>query len=73
MKRSHARSLIFTYIYLAVGCVTVGTAMTFLLLFACRYFGIDVLKNPWLLAIPPVFSLILNVLSIELYYKISKR
>ena len=72
MKRSRYRSLILTYIYLAAGCVTVGTAMTFLLLFACEYYGIDIFKNLWLLAVPSISSLFLNVLFIEFYNKISR-
>ncbi len=73
MKRHRNRSLILTYIYLASGCVIVGTALTMLLLFACAYFGIDIFKNLWLLALPSILSLLLNVLFIEIYRKISQR
>lgn len=73
MKRSDNSSLIFTYIYLAAGCVVVGTVVTFLLLLACEYFGVDIFKNLWLLAIPSVSALFLNVLFIELYHKFSKK
>jgi hypothetical protein len=73
MKSSDNRNLVFTYIYLAAGCVVVGTVVTFLLLLACEYFGVDIFNNLWLLAIPSVSALFLNVLFIELYHKFSKR
>ena len=73
MKGSRNHSLVLTYIYLAAGCVIVGTVMTFLLLLACQYYGIDVFKNLWLLAIPSISSLFLNVLFIELYKKASRK
>ncbi len=60
------------YICLAVGTGALGTAMTFCLLFACRYYGIDVSHNIWLLAIPIGLSLVLNISLIELYSRVKK-
>jgi len=61
------------YIYLAIGTGALGTAMTFGLLFACRYYGIDIWQNIWVLAIPLGLSLVLNISLIELYSRVKKK
>ena len=67
-------SLIIVYICLATGCATLGVVITYLVLFLCQYFGIDILhKNLWVLAIPVTSSLLLNVFFIELYRKYKKK
>lgn len=66
-------SLIFTYIYLAVGCGVVGVIFTFILLLTCQYLSIDIAENLWLLALPATLSILLNILFIELYSKYKKR
>ena len=66
-------SLTLTYIYLASGCVTLGVVLSYLLLFICDYYGINLFKNAWLLAIPSILSVIINVFLIELYKKIRKK
>ena len=73
MKRRQNRILVFTYIYLAAGCVVVGTLLTYLLLLGSQYFGIDLMASIWLLAIPLLFALVLNVILIELYKKLGRR
>lgn len=73
MQRPRRRSLVFTYIYLAAGCVTVGTALTLVLLIVTRSLGVDLLANIWLLAIPTLLSVFLNVLLIELFKKIARK
>lgn len=73
MRASDDRHLILLYIYLATGVVTIGVGLVFLILFVCAYYGIDMLKNLWLLAIPPAASLLINVLLIELYRKLTRR
>ena len=60
------------YIFLAVGCVVVGTVMTLVVLGASVRFGISIEENLWVLAIPAAFSLILNVTLLELYRKYRK-
>ena len=64
------RELIFFYLYLAGSVVSLGTGMIFIILFACAYYNIDILLNMWLLAIPPLGSLLINVFLIEMYRKI---
>ena len=61
------------YIFLASGCVSVGVVLTFVVLGVCQRFGINIEKNLWLVAIPAVLSLILNVSLLELYRKYRKR
>ena len=55
------------YIYLAVGCGMLGIVITFIVLFLCLYFGIDVAKNMWVITIPIILSIILNIMMIELF------
>lgn len=61
------------YIYLAVGCLALGMILTFIVLFVCQYFSIDISKNLWIIAIPAVLSILLNIVFIELYLKYRKK
>ncbi len=73
MRASDDRHLVLLYIYLATGVVMIGVGITFLVLFLCAYYAIDIMKNLWLLAIPPASSLLINVLLIEMYRKLTRR
>jgi hypothetical protein len=70
MRNPRRRSQVLTYIYLATGCVLLGTVFTFLLLFLCAWLGVNVFTHLWLLAIPSLLSLVVNVLAIELFDRI---
>ena len=61
------------YIYLAVGSGILGIIITFVVLLACQYLGIDMLKHLWVVAIPIVLSIFLNVSFIELYRKYKRK
>ena len=61
------------YIFLATGCTLVGMALTFVVLLACQRLGISIDRNLWVVAIPAVFSLTLNVSLLELYRKFRKK
>ena len=61
------------YIFLASGCVSVGVVMTFVVLGVSVRLGISIEENLWVLAIPAVFALILNVSLLELYRKYRKK
>ena len=61
------------YIYLAVGCGMMGVVMTFVVIFMCHYFNVDIAKNLWVITIPIIFSIFLNILLIELYFKYRKK
>ncbi len=73
MRHSNNRLVVLTYISLAAGCVFVGTILTYLLLLGSEYFGIDLMSNIWLFALPLLVSLALNVLFIELYRKFGRK
>jgi len=47
--------------------------MTFVLLGVCSYYGIDLTKNLWLITLPIVIAIALNILSLELYDKFKKK
>ena len=70
---SGRNSFILELIYFAVGCAALGIVFAFILVFACQYFGIDVYKNLWLLLIPLVLSISLNIMIIELYGKFKRK
>jgi ABC-type multidrug transport system permease subunit len=68
-------SFILELIYFAVGCAALGIVFAFILVFICQYFGIDIYQHLWLLLMPLVLSISLNILILELYgkYKRKKR
>ena len=66
-------SFILELIYFAVGCAALGILIAFILVFACQYFGIDIYKNLWLLLIPLLLSIALNITFIELYRKYRRK
>ena len=61
------------YIFLASGCVAVGLVIILIGLAICRRLGINIDENLWVVAIPAVLSLFLNVFLLELYRKFRKR
>jgi hypothetical protein len=66
-------SFILELIYFAVGCAAMGIVFAFILVFVCQYFGIDIYKHLWLLLLPLVLSISLNILAIELYGKFKRK
>ena len=65
--------MLMEYIYFAVGCVVVGIVLTFVVLGVCVRLGISIEENIWVLAIPAVLSLTLNITLLELYHKYKKK
>jgi hypothetical protein len=61
------------YVYLAVGSLAVGIIITFGMLFICGVLDVDINANLWLIAIPIVLSVALNIWFIELYDRYHKR
>lgn len=59
--------MMLSYVYLAVGSLALGIVITFLMLFLCQFFGIDINKELWLIAIPIILAIALNIWFIELY------
>jgi hypothetical protein len=60
------------YIYLAVGCGMLGVVFTYILLIVCLYLGIDILTNLWLITIPIILAVALNIFLIEVYSRKKK-
>jgi len=66
-------SFIMELVYFAVGCAAMGIVFAFILVFVLQYLGIDVYKHMFLLLIPLVLSISLNIAIIELYGKYKRR
>ncbi len=56
-------------VYLAVSCAFSGMVITFAVLLVCQYFGVNIDRHLWIIAIPVFLSLLLNVILLELYRK----
>jgi hypothetical protein len=61
------------YIFLAAGCVSVGVVITFIVLGVCQRLGINIDEHLWIVTIPAVLSLFLNVALLEIYRKFRRR
>ena len=61
------------YIFLAAGCISLGIIITFVVLGVCQYLGINIDEHWWIVAIPVVLSLMINIALVELYRKLRKR
>ena len=61
------------YTFLAVSCVAVGMVLIIITLGVSVRLGIDINKNFWVVAIPVVLSLALNIALLEVYHKYKKR
>jgi hypothetical protein len=66
-------SYILEIIYFAVGCAALGIVFAFILVFALQYLQIDIYKHLFLLLIPLVLSISLNIAIIELYGKYKRK
>ncbi len=60
------------YIFLAAGCVSLGIIITFIVLWGCQRLGINIDEHWWVVAIPVVLSLIINITLVEIYHKFRK-
>ena len=60
-------------VFLAVMSGLLGVIIAFIMIFVCSLLGIDILKNLWLLAIPVVLAVTLNIWFIELYHRHKKK
>jgi hypothetical protein len=73
MRGSDDHNLVLFYIALAVGVSTIGVGVTFALLAFCAYYRIDITLHWWLLGIPLISSLLINVFCLELYRKLTRK
>ncbi len=66
--------MIRDYIILAVGCFFVGVVIALATIAASIRLHIDILgENIWMLAIPAVLAIVLNIALLELYRKLKKK
>ncbi len=65
--------MIRQYIFLAVGCVGVGILLTFAMLAVTQRLGINIEENLWVVAIPAVLSVLLNIGLLEIYQAYRRR
>jgi hypothetical protein len=61
------------YIFLATGCVGAGIVLTFVMLAVCQRPGVNIDENLWVVAIPAVLSLFLNIGLLEIYQAYRRR
>jgi hypothetical protein len=73
VRKWNDRNLVYIFIALAGGCLILGSGITFGLLAFCAYYQIDITLHWWLLGIPLGATLIINVLLIELYGKLTQK
>ncbi|MBN1691569.1 MAG: hypothetical protein JW901_11155 [Dehalococcoidia bacterium] len=61
------------YVYLAVGCGMLGVVFTYGMMLVCLYYGIDVASNMWIIIIPIVLAISLNIFLIEVFSRTRKK
>lgn len=61
------------YVFLAMGSIGLGIILSFVVVFACQYFGIDIFENLWILTLPLIIAVIVNICFIELYTRYKKK
>jgi len=61
------------YVYMAISSIIIGIALVFVELLICAHYNISILKNLWLLAIPTVLAITINIVLIEIVKKVHKK
>ena len=61
------------YLFLAMGSIGLGIILSFVVVFLCRYLEVDIFDNLWILAIPLVLAVAVNIFLIALYNKFKKK
>ena len=61
------------YLFLAMGSIGLGIILSFVVVFLCRYMEVDIFSHLWILAIPLVVAVVVNIFLIELYNKFKKK
>ena len=61
------------YVFFGIISGLVGVIISFVLVFVCYSKGVDILENLWLLAIPVILAVALNLVMIEFYYRKKKK
>ena len=61
------------YVFFGVISGIVGIVISFVIVFVCFYFGVDLFKNLWVIAIPVIFAVLLNFILLEIYFRRKKK
>lgn len=61
------------YIFLAVASGMMGGIIIFFGILAALYFGINLLNNLWIIGLPVIVSILMNIFFIELYRKYKEK
>jgi hypothetical protein len=61
------------YVFLAMGSIGLGIVLSFVVVFVCQILGIDIFEHLWILALPLVIAVIINIAVIELYNRYKKK
>ncbi|MDD5126745.1 MAG: hypothetical protein PHR43_01395 [Dehalococcoidales bacterium] len=62
-----------TLAYLAIGCGILGLLTTYFLLAAIQHFQINITRHWWIVAMPVIFAVIVNVCLIEVIHRYRKK
>ena len=65
--------MILELLYLATASAFFGTIFTIILLLVCWALNVDLSTNSWVLGIPALVAVALNIFLIEMYHKHKKR
>ena len=60
------------FIFMAAVSALLGIILTFIVIFVCMALGIDMGENLWVIVIPVILAITLNIFLIELYRKYKK-
>lgn len=61
------------YVFFGIISGLVGIIISFIVVFFCFSRGIDILQNLWVIAIPVILAVILNLVMLEVYYRRKKK
>ena len=61
------------YVFFGVISGLVGVIISFVVVFICYSMGIDILQNLWVIAIPVILAVVLNLILVEIYFRRKKK
>ncbi len=61
------------FIFMAAVSALLGMIITFIVIYVCMAPGIDLGENLWVIVIPVILAITLNIFFIELYRKYKKK
>ncbi len=61
------------YVFFGIISGLIGIIISFIVVFICYARGVDILQNLWVIAIPVIVAVVLNLVMIEIYYRKKKK